>query len=224
MLVEWLPVDHEDGPRLAVAAAALRRNTSSPTAAVAHTAALSAAMVQRTAAAQPDGVQPGSKYISLCYQYRCTGGQSASVMRKAEVAARADRFIEKLRNQSRAATAAATAAAAATAVDGGGDEDSLPASKGGGGGAGGAGWLESRCMYSRGFYSKLPNIYRRHGAAAAVYFKTPTGYLDLPGGVTLFSILLLLLTAGCMLTNLCCTYSHCKRYVHSTKRFTGHVL
>ena len=58
----------------------------------------------------------------------------------------------------------------------------------------------------------------------AVYFKAPTGYLDLPGGVTLFSILLLVVTAGCVTVNVCCTYSHCKRYVHSAKRATGHVL
>eukprot|EP01050_Picozoa_sp_SAG11_P016274 SAG11_NODE_2199_length_3697_cov_2.182324_4_plen_113_part_00 len=62
----------------------------------------------------------------------------------AEVATRVEKYISKLQNQSQA----------------------LRSSGGGGGGGGGGGWLANGCMYSRGFYSKLPNIYHRHGSAA----------------------------------------------------------
>ena len=64
-------------------------------------------------------------------------------------------------------------------------------------------------------------------AAAAVYLSRPTGYVDLPGGVTLLSILLLFLTGGCAVGLLCCLVSQCRAYggvLSRGKSHTGHVL
>ena len=72
-------------------------------------------------------------------------------------------------------------------------------------------------------------------ASAAVYFKTPTGYVDLPGGVTIWSMLTLLIFGGCTAMQLCCLYSQCKAYgygglggvcdpKHTKSRSVGHLL
>ena len=64
-------------------------------------------------------------------------------------------------------------------------------------------------------------------AAAAVYLSRPTGYVDLPGGVTIWSCLLLFLTGGCAVGLLCCLVSQCRAYggmLSRGKSHTGHVL
>jgi hypothetical protein len=102
LLVEWYPIETADGMYMHV-------NRS---------------MIKLAASLPPSGdnkeVQPGRKYISLCYQFRCSGGQSAIAMRKAgtkrepgmppcikgltcgmspETQARVDTFIGQLQNQ-----------------------------------------------------------------------------------------------------------------------------
>ena len=60
-----------------------------------------------------------------------------------------------------------------------------------------------------------------------MYLSRPTGYVDLPGGVTLLSILLLFLTGGCAVGLLCCLVSQCRAYggvLSRGKSHTGHVL
>jgi hypothetical protein len=70
-------------------------------------------------------------------------------------------------------------------------------------------------------------------ASAAVYFKTPTGYVDLPGGVTLWSLLTLIIFGVCTVGQLCCLYSQCKAYGYgggvfdpraAKSRSVGHLL
>ena len=94
-------------------------------------------------------------------------------------------------------------------------------------------WMTRECSYSRTFYATVPGISPlRRGANAAVYFKTPTGYVDLPGGVTVWSVLTLLLFGGCTVGQLCCLYSQCKAYgygglfgpKHAKSRSVGHLL
>ena len=75
------------------------------------------------------------------------------------------------------------------------------------------GWMHRPCAYSRTFYSTVPGISPlRRGANAAVYFKKPTGYTDLPGGVTAWSVLVLILVGCCVVGQLCCLRSQCKAY------------
>jgi hypothetical protein len=94
-------------------------------------------------------------------------------------------------------------------------------------------WMARECSYSRTFYATVPGISPlRRGASAAVYFKTPTGYVDLPGGVTVWSVLTLTLFGGCTVGQLCCLYSQCKAYgygglfdpKHAKSRSVGHLL
>lgn len=91
-----------------------------------------------------------------------------------------------------------------------------------------SGWMHRPCAYSRTFYSTVPGISPlRRGANAAVYFKKPTGYTDLPGGVTAWSVLVLIVVGICAVGQLCCLRSQCKAYgIGGPKKAIrgGHIL
>ena len=60
----------------------------------------------------------------------------------------------------------------------------------------------------------------------AVYLKAPTGYVDLPGGVTWSALALAVLTGGCTACQLGCLAWQCRNYLfaRSKRRNSRHIL